>query len=260
MMYYKSVRIINGKPKWVIADEYDNMIEDPTIEQIKAAVLEDTYSYRRQIFKKRMKGRKCCICNNYGTRINSTSGSPQWHSHICDKKDCARYICDNCWGKSYRCSDFRSGNLDPDSTSGKGFIAEMIVAKTRNLKNCNIELDNFHATFDLSIDPEYGKLQVKGPSISGNRWKATFNSIEHNFDHVFVVCMDRHRKHVERVYIVPRSKLIGKKAVLIYKDWSKIRGISEFEWIEEYRVDARPYDDTFHSLKLKDCKILSYLK
>lgn len=42
-------------------------------------------------------------------------------------------------------------NLDPDSETGKGFIAEMIVVKTRGIKNCNLELDNFNSPFDIMI-------------------------------------------------------------------------------------------------------------
>lgn len=176
-------------------------------------------------------------------------------------------LCKKCYDNDYyhniRSDDIKSGrkcrnkDLSVNSAIGRGFVAEMTVAKVRNLKNCNIELDNFHAVFDLSIDSEYGKPQVKGPTFDRGygKWKAKLG-MEHNFDHVWIVCMDENRIHVIRVYIIPESELYGETQIDIYEDWSKVRGGSKFEWIEKYRVDEKPYDDAYHSLNLDDCKYL----
>ncbi len=43
-IYYKSYRIINGKPKLVITDEDCNIIQCPNKEQIGMSILEDSYS------------------------------------------------------------------------------------------------------------------------------------------------------------------------------------------------------------------------
>lgn len=45
MVYYKSYRIIGGKPKLVIVDEDNNIIKNPTKEQKKDVILEDHYTY-----------------------------------------------------------------------------------------------------------------------------------------------------------------------------------------------------------------------
>ena len=145
-----------------------------------------------------------------------------------------KYICKNCHNKIK--TDCRNRNLDPLSTVGKGFIGEMIIAKYLGLKNCNLELDNFNARFDISPDSGYKRIQVKTPSLIGGKWKATIGKT-HNFDTVFIVCMDKNEpwKDIKRMYIVPEEELHNDIQIDIYDDWPKIRR-AKFEWIEKYRV------------------------
>lgn len=196
----------------------------------------------------------CCRCRSIETYVDP-NGYHRWHRHVCDKKSCTKFLCDKCWNKVEYNADWRDGNLDPESPPGKGFATEMTVAKVRNLKNCNLELDNFNAKFDLSIDPEYGKPQVKGPTLIAGMWHAVMG-IRHNFDHLWIVCMDKKREHVKRVYIIPKLELINYTHIDIYEDWSRVKGGSKFEWIEKYRVDEKPYDDAYHDLKLDNCNVL----
>lgn len=203
-----------------------------------------------------LKGRKCCICGGHKTYIDN-SGRNVWISHRrCDRKDCTGWLCNKCWNKYYQKNDinsqhnlmktlrnWRTGELDIDSDSGKGFIVEAIVAKVRKLDVFCISQDNFKTEFDLSIDIEYGRPQVKGPSLIGRRWHTYIST--YNFDHIWIVCMNRNRERVLRVYIIPELYLCDENSINIYEDWSKLRQKSKFEWVERFRVNSEPYDNMY---------------
>lgn len=59
MIYYKSLRLVNGKPKWIVIDEDYNIIVSPTRQQIKTAILGDP-------------PKRCCTCGGKETYINSS--------------------------------------------------------------------------------------------------------------------------------------------------------------------------------------------
>lgn len=80
MIYYKSVRLINRKPRRVISDENYNIIKNPTKEQIKIAIDEQ---YRPKM---------CCICDK-------KESFPNWYNHRCDKYNCTGHICTICYQK-----------------------------------------------------------------------------------------------------------------------------------------------------------------
>ncbi len=250
--YYKSYRIIGGRPKWVITDEYGKIVDIPTNEQMKTAII--GYSPDPQI--------RCCICNSDKTSIDR-DGYPVWRKYKdemgnWDKKS---YSCHSCYMDIYNKSangshtmmrllrSVRTGNIYIYGDKGKGLIVEMVVAKVRRLKNINIETDNFNSQLDLSCDNEYGRPQIKGPSLIGGIWKVHFGP---NFDHIWIVCMDKNRKNVKRIYIIPCCKLANSTVINIYEDWSRVtRGGSKFEWVEEYRIDEfikDIYNDAYHSL------------
>lgn len=90
VIYYKSYRIIGGKPKLVVTDDNDNIVHDQNNEYIKLAI----YDNRKTIITRK---RKCCKCGNDKTYIG-TKGTPVWRlHHKCDnKKNCTGYICYYC--------------------------------------------------------------------------------------------------------------------------------------------------------------------
>lgn len=63
-IYYKQYRIINGKSKWIVIDSDYNKILDPSEELLSIAILGEP-------------SRKCCICRNGSTYIDSF-GRQQW--------------------------------------------------------------------------------------------------------------------------------------------------------------------------------------
>lgn len=249
MLYYRPVRFVNGMLRRVITDEDGNIIKDPTDEQLRLAILGEPKIDM-------LKGRKCCECGSSKTHVSGYSH--KWYKHICTKECCTGYVCLKCYSKQRNnlpdsnhgiiksMRKFRNGKLSKGSSSGKGFIGEMIVAKTRKLKSCAIETDNFNNRFDLSVDPEYGNIQVKLRTPQHGDYKVSFG-IEHNFDTLFVVCMSEDMKDIEKMYVIPEEELCGITQITICKNGGKY---------EIFRVDKTPYNDMFHSMKLENCHIL----
>lgn len=153
----------------------------------------------------------------------------------------------------------RNKQLPKDSPRGKGFIGEQLFCITRGADNCNLELDNFNSKIDV-IDKEYGLVQIKTPSFSieSRKWNVIIGA-EHNFDILAIICMSRDFKNVERVYIILVfiEELFGETQISIYEDFSKTRIISKFKWVEKYMVDEKPYNDTYHRMRLENCSVLT---
>ena len=168
-----------------------------------------------------------------------------------------RWLCINCWQKfdpnspnniRKSLAGRRTGNIDPNSSSGKGDIFEQIVCKARGVKNLNYENDNFNEPLDHSRDPELGIIQTKGAiynSINGV-WKNNGFGIEHKkeFDYIIFLCMDAYMKNIERAYHFPKKEVKKRTGITITKNPS--RG---GQWYEKYRVDEKPYNDAYHILR-----------
>ena len=171
-----------------------------------------------------------------------------------------RWLCKNCYNKEQSMkpnsrnnilksiANFRNKQLDKKSESGKGFIGEQIFCKTRNALNCNLKLDNFRSKIDV-VDDEYGKVQVKSPSLSKyGFWKA--NYIGGDFETLVILCMSNNFEHVDRVYIIPKKEVGDRKSITITKDPSRL------VWYKEFRVDNIPYEDAYRSMSIENCPIL----
>ncbi len=88
-IYYRSNRLINGKPKNVIVDEYGDIIKNPTGDQVKIAI-DDPRTYRQ-------KDKKCCICDIY----KNPSEVPNKHYDDKGKWDGKSWICKKCYYHIY---------------------------------------------------------------------------------------------------------------------------------------------------------------
>lgn len=246
---YKSMRLINGKPKWVITDEYRNIINySPTKEDIKF------------ITDERYKPKKCCTCRI--ENINVT-----YLRCKCNKKECTRHLCHKCWDEYYRknnpnshpnlvksITNIRTGNLNRNSEKGKSIIDQAVVAKILNIEDLNIKKDNFAYYIDLN-DDKLGKIDVKG-SIPrccragySERDKWTFDTrMKIDCDTYICIGYDFKRRNIEAVYIIPNEGWISSLTKLtITRNASKISKYDEFQ-IEDIDI----YNNTYHS-------ILSYL-
>jgi len=240
--YYKSVRFINGKPRWIISDENYNIIGNPTKEQLRLALDEDD---RPKI---------CCICGK-------DMSLPNWYKHKCDKYNCTRHLCIDCYriysprstqNKIKKMADSRIGNLDPSCPRGKGFIGQQIIAKTHGVEDCNLKTDNFNFYVDLSKISGYGYVEVKIATLNRINGRYEFNGIKpEKFDTLILICMDENWKDINKMYAIPwEIAMIHGKYITIYENPSKI------VWYDEFKIDNRQYNDTYHSMELKNCKIL----
>lgn len=238
--YYKSIRYIDGKAKWVIEEENGDINKNPTKEQLKSAILDD-------LERTKYKNRECYICHKTG---NFTDVPYNYYEGNWDAKS---YICRSCYVVDYYgkyekyIADFRNKNLDPKSSSGKGFIFEQIVNNTLGIENCNIRLDNFHSHFDGSQHQEFGMIQSKGTILfygiyKGFIWSFNTSDIK-DCDTVFLICMDIEMKNVDRVYRIAVDYI---DVMTIY------RSSKRSKW-EKFRIDEKPFNDTFHNMKLSDC-------
>jgi len=157
-------------------------------------------------------------------------------------------------------SDWRTGNLDPSSAPGRGFIGAQIVAKTLGVDDCGIKMNNFCFYIDLSKHTIYGYSEVKARTLDKKRgkWNVSDTYRELNditYDTLFVVCMDEYWpwKNVRRVYAIPWEVISHKTGFDIYQDPPKRAD----PWYEEFRIDEKPFNDTYHNMKLSDCPILN---
>lgn len=250
--YYKSIRIVNGKPKWVITDRNSNIVNrTPTNDQLKLAIPEEDSP----------KIRRCCLCQSHETYIRKND-IQQWHKYKCDKYNCSRYLCDKCYKRdpnSYHgiiksMADHRNKRLGKDSTTGKGFIGQQVIAKIFVAEDCNINTNNFHSIIDVYDSIKYKRIQVKTVSFSEyGRW--TIGHILYNFDTLIIICMSNDFKNIERVYIIPAQEIKNRniKSVSIYRSVYRNR---KKPWYENFRVDQRPYNRILHNMKIEDCPVL----
>lgn len=191
-----------------------------------------------------LKYRRCCVCENNTTYINS-SGSASWFNCKCGKKDCSGYLCNKCYEKSpdsrnsaiKSINKSRNAQIDIHSENGKGIVGEVVIAKVRKLKVLSIELDNFTHKFDLSRDYKYGMIQSKFKVERYREWSVTFGA-EHNFDTLFVLCVDKNGI-IRKVYAIPEDELYGNKSVTITENGLKYK---------KFRIDQMLYNGVYHDI------------
>lgn len=249
MKIYKAWRMPgNGeKPRWMLVDENEKIInKNPTKDQLKLAIL-----------GKFPKIRRCCLCQSHETY--QKNDIQQWHKHKCGEYNCTRYLCDRCYKRdpnSYHgiiksMRDHRNKRLDKDSTTGKGFIGQQIIAKILGVEDCNIKTNNFHSIIDAYDHIKYKRIQVKTVHFNKyGRW--TIGHIMYNFDTLFIICMNNDFNNIERVYIIPAQEIKnrGIYSVSIYSS------VHRNSWYENFRVDQRPYNKILHNMKIEDCPVL----
>lgn len=230
---------------------------------------EDIKRFREKGLKS--KGRMCCRCESYDTRINS-SGIPIWFRYTDESGnwDGESYLCHKCWMYDYY---YKIKKVDPNSTNniiksmsgykigigkytnnGIGLIGEAVIAKVKKIKiYCTVH-DNFNVKFDL-LDTEQGRIQSKLRSpIWGNWstrvWSARIDRI-HNFDILYFLCADERPKNIKRVYVILEEYIHDIRTVGIPENPKY--GYSKYDKFRLSREEETIYNDVF-------CGLMSYLK
>ena len=217
-----------------------------------------------------LENRRCCKCGS-GNVYMREQGSPLWRRYKGDdwrnykagsktgEWDGKSYLCGNCYGRIIsnfpdsrnsslkKIANCRNRQVDPDSTHGKGHIAEQIVTKTLGIKNYNLESDNFCSEFDAYDPIKFHRIDVKGPSLIDGVWTATVR--RKNFDNLFILCMSSDYNCVIKVYIIQKESLGDNNVIKIYD------GIINMSY-DKFLVDEKPYDGTFHSMDESDFPLL----
>lgn len=209
------------------------------------------YCYKN-IGKSRIKHRDtmCCICGTNETFISSKSGVAQWYTHICDKENCTKYICNRCRMNIYNklpdsyhntikaLANCRTGNLYMNSNTGMSIIDQAIVIRVIGGTDMNIEKNNFLWSFDIEQE-KYGKIDIKSSSLSYDTWLfCTRRKID--CDMYLLLGYDADRKNICAVWIIPNDQnIINSYNISITKNFVKYY---------KFKVDQTPYNDAYHDL------------
>lgn len=164
---------------------------------------------------------------------------------------------DNILAKQRARSNYTNGELDPNTNTGRGFIAEMIVAKALGLESgarCNCTA-KFGFDYDLLDMGGYGEINVKSSKLKevGKNFYWNFN-LENKYkpDTYIYVAYSEDHKDIEHVWIVPSYEYIisNKKWLTIY---NSEKGLSR---IQEFEVDNTMYNVWLHIMSIDRCSVL----
>lgn len=177
---YKSYRYIDGKARWIITDENNNIInKSPTVEQLKNAIIDPKRNKSEPT--RNLENRRCYKCGNNITYVDS-AGNHHWY--VVRNED-------TCWKDTYMCSicyyryhhnlpdsydnliksmaDCRIGNVDTYSSQGIFIMAQAVVANVHKIEDLNIKKDNFGWYIDME-NKEYGKIDVKSSKLHSQKY------------------------------------------------------------------------------------------
>lgn len=128
----------------------------------------------------------------------------------------------------------------------KDYIGDLIVAKTRGLKDCRLQIIDSIPKFDPLIDQEYGIIKVVFRTSYYEEYKVPIGS-SRGFDTLFVIGINREKKIIEKVFAIPEKELIGKRFITITKNGQKY---------QKFKIDEKPYIRTYNNVKKGKYSIL----
>lgn len=239
MTEYKSWRIIDGKPRWVIVDENEKIINKyPSKQELKGIE------------------KKIYIKNIYYNDTNTCSRIKD-NGEICGKplvcgnarRECnkvgvitGRWVCTNCWHRTL--SDSRTGNLDSNCSIAKGNKFQKLSNESKSLIDLNIENDDRHSPID-SIDPVTGLYyQTKGALYDrrSRSWHANFKSERRalskgfKFHRLIYYCASEDGKIIDRMYEFTEEEIKNRSSIEVSKNPTDSRKNPIIPWYEKYRV------------------------
>lgn len=250
MVYYTSLRYIDGKVRQTIVDECGKIVNKrPSKEELKG------------LEKEKLKG----VYNSSNGIYNSTNtcDNIKEDGSKCEEKlvkgkairekdkngnKTGRWFCNKCYTHNYdrisgcghailrELANSRTGNQNPNSSSAKGDKSQELACKLYEWIDLNKESDNRRSPVDC-YDLKTGLYhQVQGrffDSICGF-WQFDLRE-EHNkeFKDMVCFCYSEDGKTIERIYIIPKSEIILRATVSILK-YRKRKGRG---WYEQYRED-----------------------
>ena len=197
-----------------------------------------------------------------GLEINHLDGT-----ETCDNCGCLRTENQNWYYKNeqrlckkcYMNRDYMNGNLDPESSTGFAFMSQRVVAETLGLGleyDCNCS-DGFGAPQDL-YDKKYKYINVKTATLNKvNVWNFLLKN-KYTPDTYIMLGLSGNKSDILHVWITePEDDLTFDEKKFKYKQSISItnseRGLNR---AKNWEVDAKPYNDAYHSMSLENCSVL----
>lgn len=194
---------------------------------------------------------KTNICDECGTNLIPGKS----HREYIDNKFSGKVLCIRCGNKSRHNNDYkyrynsqnnirkslrnrRTGNLRQDSEQAKGDLGEELLCEWKRFTNLNKKYDNYEYPIDC-LDEDTGlyyQVKIAYYNPVDRYWHQSFKH-EHNsirrhfrFKSLFLFCIDKKGKIVERIYEISEEDVIKREIIAIVKNSSRIT------WYEDYRI------------------------
>lgn len=156
-------------------------------------------------------------------------------------------------------SDYINGRLDFKSTTGRGFISEMVVAKALGLESgarCNCTV-SFAFKYDLLDFGGYNEINVKSSKLTENKsqetwfWNFKLRNKYKPDTYIFIAYAKDH-EDIEHVWIIPADADIfsDTKGMTIA---NSEKGLSR---VQEYEVSNTIYNFYLHTMSIDRCSVL----
>ena len=164
-------------------------------------------------------------------------------------------ICYSC----YMNSDYKNGNLDPESNTGFGFIGQRIIAKILGLDlkyDCNCS-QGFGAPHDL-YDEKYKYINVKTAILGINNFWQFDLSNKYIPDTYILLGFSSDKSDILHVWVTePEDDLTFDAKNFKFKSSISItnseRGLSR---AKSWEVNVKLFNDVYHNMSLENCSIL----
>lgn len=185
-------------------------------------------------------------CNRCGGNFDEITGLKYPSKEYDKERNFIGWVCSNCYQKydpnsgnniKKSISNCRNYSQNPHSNTAKGDKFEELTCRWMCVKNLNKDNDNYSTgtPVDHSADHEGKIFQTKGRFYNSRNGLWNFSNLEEEwnkkFDYMICYCASKDGKTIERVYKIPKSKIINIKGVSIVENSS--RGIG---WYERYRI------------------------
>lgn len=131
----------------------------------------------------------------------------------------------------------------------KDYIGDLIVAKARGIKNCRLQIIDSVPKFNLLLDPEYGIVKVLFKTSYYEEYKVSIGN-GRGFDTLLIVCINRDKKIIEKVFAIPEKELAKKRFITITKSG---------QTYQKFKIDEKPYIHIYNNIKKGKYSIQEYI-
>lgn len=121
----------------------------------------------------------------------------------------------------------------------KEYMGDLIVAKARNLKDCDLIFTDLSIKFRMSKDPEYGIVKVSFRTSYYGEYKISVGDVT-LFDTLIIIGLNREKNVIEKVFVIPEKDLIGKRFITVTNTTVSYK---------KFEVDKKIYAQVYDGMK-----------